>query len=291
MPRVSVIIPTYNRPGLLRETLASVASQTFDDFEIIVIDDGSTTPGIKDICDSFGRCRYYRQENAGRSSARNVGMSHASSPYIAFLDDDDLWKPQKLARQVQFLDDHLDVGLVHCPAEQVDEAGRKTGIVLGGNLPEIRQGRVFFHAIDRCIVKSPTPMLRRDVTDQVGGFDVNLNSLEDLEYWARVAYVSILGFEKTPLAWYRVHDHSSTNRTYDLNQRIYITRKLAGVVRPEDRSRVRRISTLAYLRMIGNQTERLSSGRIKHLFTAITLSPRCVFSRRFISAALRSRAN
>lgn len=113
MPKVSVVIPTYNRGYIVREAIESVLAQTFGDFEVIVVDDGSaddTAEKIAAIRDS--RVRYIRQSNAGVSAARNRGVAEARGEIISFLDSDDLWKPEKLTHEVRFLEEHPEVPAV-----------------------------------------------------------------------------------------------------------------------------------------------------------------------------------
>ncbi len=111
--KVSVIIPTYNREELLCETINSVLAQTFTDFEIIVIDDGSTDNTEQRVSQFGDRIRYLKQENRGVNAARNRAMSLSKGEYIALLDDDDLWKPNKLALQVDILDRFQDLAYVY----------------------------------------------------------------------------------------------------------------------------------------------------------------------------------
>jgi len=252
MSLVSVIIPTFNRPKLLREALESIARQTYPSFEIIVVDDGSKTPGVGDVCRSFPQCRYFRQENAGRSAARNFGVKHARGDFLAFVDDDDLWKPDKLARQTAFLTQNPEAGVVHGPAEVIGEDALPTGVVIGANNPEWREGKVFAHAVRRCVVKSPTPLMRRSLRARVGPFNTNLHHGEDWEFWARAAYVTNFGYIKEPLAYYRVHPGSSTEQTTSQEAELMDTAKfmagtLARFVQPADRGIVRQQCCLAYL--------------------------------------------
>lgn len=288
MPRVSVIIPTYNRPALLRETLRSVSNQTFTDFEIIVVDDGSTVAGVEDVCREFAKCRYFRQENMGRSSARNRGIKEARGELIAFLDDDDLWKPEKLARQVEFLDQNPHVGLVHSPAEKILSDGTPTGELIGNNNPEWRSGNVFLHAVRSCVVKSPTPLVRKEVFGSCGGFDAFLHSAEDCEFWARVAYRYEFGSIPEPLAYYRVHQGSTTNQDNYLEAPPYIAGKLCAYVEKKDRVTVRRQSCLAYLGTIGHYTQGRSAKRLRHLWKAFLLWPPCIFGKSFWGLLLLS---
>ena len=127
-PRVSVVIPTYNRAGLLPRAVASVLAQTWTEFELLIVDDHSTdgTPAaIARFAD--GRIRSFRHpRNSGQSKALNTGIGHARGDYLAFLDDDDEWLPGKLAAQVAVLDAAPSgVGLVYCWHDELDEDGRR----------------------------------------------------------------------------------------------------------------------------------------------------------------------
>ena len=121
MPRVSVVIPTYNCEQFLDRTIDSALRQTYQDFEIIVVDDGSTD-GTQSLVAGYGKAvRYVYQPNQGASAARNTALSQASGEFIAYLDADDLWLPEKLARQVEFLDAHPACGFVHTEVSVIDE--------------------------------------------------------------------------------------------------------------------------------------------------------------------------
>jgi hypothetical protein len=124
-PKVSVIIPTYDRPAFLRQAIASVLAQTYPDFEILVVDDGSigdTRSVVEEMSDP--RIRYTWQENAGRSAARNRGLALARGEFIAFLDDDDLYLRDKLSHQAAYLEAHPEVDLVGAGTQLVDAQGR-----------------------------------------------------------------------------------------------------------------------------------------------------------------------
>src|SRR4030042_587586 len=121
MPKVSVIITTYNRVHFVCEAIDSVLNQTFKDFEIIVVDDGSTD-NTKEALKRYSKNIFYiYQSNKGRSQARNTGLKVAKGDYIAFLDDDDIWVPHKLEKQVAFMDSNPNIGLVHTITEVIDE--------------------------------------------------------------------------------------------------------------------------------------------------------------------------
>ena len=124
MCKVTVVIPVYNGGRYLRESIDSVLAQTFHDYEIVCVDDGSTDDSPVLLQEYGQRLRVVRQENSGQSAARNVGVKLARGEYIAFLDQDDVWYPSKVQNQVAVLDAEPDVVLVHCNFDRIDERGR-----------------------------------------------------------------------------------------------------------------------------------------------------------------------
>ena len=124
MPKISVIVPTYNRTRFLPISIKSILAQTFEDYEIIIVDDGSTddtSTVVRSFSDS--RIKYIRQSNAGQAAARNTGLSHAAGEYIGFLDDDDLYVPSALQVLSTCLDKHPDIGMVSGGWFAIDEHG------------------------------------------------------------------------------------------------------------------------------------------------------------------------
>jgi glycosyltransferase involved in cell wall biosynthesis len=209
MPRISVVIPTYNRANLISETLDSVLSQTVNDIEVIVVDDGSTdaTPAV---VSSYQRVRYLHQANAGQAAARNAGIRMAMGEYIAFVDDDDLWLPNKLAQQLDCL--HAEsAAWVYCDALVFDgTSGQPLHRFSQINTPH--NGHVGAQLLIRDFIASPTPMVRRDVFDRVGLFDASplLRRREDWEMWLRIAAHYPLSYIPEPLARYRSHEQTAT---------------------------------------------------------------------------------
>ena len=129
MPKVSVVIPLYNTEQYIARTLQSALNQTYTDFEILIVDDGSTDRGVE-ICQSFSdsRIKILQQANKGLPGARNTGIRHAQGNYIALLDSDDCWSPQKLDRHVAHLEQNPDVGISFCYSEFINESDKRLGL-------------------------------------------------------------------------------------------------------------------------------------------------------------------
>lgn len=181
MPTVSVIIPTYNRARVLKEAIDSVLAQDFHDFEIVVVDDGSTD-NTPEILESYQQIRVVRQSHRGVSAARNAGIARASGRLIAFLDSDDVWLARKLSAQVGFFNTHTNALIC-----QTEEIWIKNGIRVN---PKKRHkkysGMIFERCLDLCIVSPSAVMIRRCLFDQTGGFDERLPVCEDYDLWLRV---------------------------------------------------------------------------------------------------------
>ena len=186
MPLVSVVIPVYNGERFLNESLESVVAQTFQDYEIICVDDGSTD-GSCALLNHYGaRVRVIQQANAGQSAARNAGVQQATGAFVAFLDQDDRWYPFKLAQQVAVLNAEPDVVLVHCDYDRMDGDGRV--LVAGAALVERASALAspLGCLIGEALVFPSAMMVRRDVFQRVGGFDTELRGFEDFDLIARL---------------------------------------------------------------------------------------------------------
>ena len=184
-PRVSVIIPTFNRSWYLSQAISSVLEQSFTDFEILVVDDGSTDSTGKMVV-GFGdpRIRYIHQESSGRSAARNHGLNQAHGEYIAFLDDDDLYLPHKLAVQTSYLDGHKEIGLVGGGADVID---------VDGSLLRVRESwkEQSQLSLPACLYACPlltcSVLFRRFCLDTLDHwFDTAIDRAEDTDFWIRL---------------------------------------------------------------------------------------------------------
>ncbi len=192
-PLVSVIIPTYNRAYILLKSIESVFSQTFKDLELIVVDDGSTdkTPYLV----SKYPLIYVKKPRQGVSHARNVGLKKAKGSLICFLDSDDYFLPQKLEKQIKFLEKHPKYNLVQ--TEEIWYKGDKR--VYPKKIHRKAEGWFFDKAIKLCVVSMSTVMLKKEVFEEVGYFDENFWVCEDYEFWLRVSLKMPVGCIREPL--------------------------------------------------------------------------------------------
>jgi len=180
---ISVIIPTFNRAAFLKKAIESVLSQTYKDFELIIVDDGSydETP---EMLKGFGnRIRYIREENKGVASSRNLGIENSKRSFIAFLDSDDWWDKKKLEIQLKKMQEAPDYLISH-----TDEVWYKNGKLLNQKKKHRKSnGYIFDKCLSLCSVSMSTVMIRRELFDKVGLFDKNLPCCEDYDFWLRVS--------------------------------------------------------------------------------------------------------
>ena len=194
-PEVSVILPTYNRGWILKEAIDSVLAQDFKDFELIVVDDGSTD-NTRQILDSYDQdLIVLRQSNRGVSAARNRGIAAAAGRLVAFLDSDDLWLPRKLSRQVDFFNSN-PAALIN----QTEEIWIRNGVRVN---PRTRHhkfsGMIFEQSLALCLVSPSAVMVKRSLFNEVGLFDEDLPACEDYDLWLRISWRYPVHLIETPL--------------------------------------------------------------------------------------------
>src|SRR6266478_1546994 len=214
---VSVIIPAYNASVTIERTLGSVVNQTYSNLEVLVVDDGSTDETallVQRMADADPRIRLLQKPNGGLVSARNFGIAHAGGEFIAPIDADDLWHPEKIRKQMAVMRDRGDrVGLAYCWSRAIDEQDRVLWDVTPCNL----RGSVYAALIIRNFLSSGAPLVRKCCAEAVGGYDATLASrgapcCEDLKFNLDIA--ERCDFDLVPefLFSYRVHAGSmSTN--------------------------------------------------------------------------------
>jgi glycosyltransferase involved in cell wall biosynthesis len=215
-PFVSVIIPTYNRLELLKKTVASVRSQIFRDFEIIVINDGSSDGTAKWLSGQSDLVAI-NQENSGIASSRNKGTLISKGEWLAFLDHDDIWAPDKLQTQVDFVKSNPEVGMA-----AVKHVRLGTRISRTDNWKWLK-GDLFVKVFSESFIHTSSVMIRRDVLDKVGGFPTRYRFADEFDVWLKISKDYEIAFFDRPLVFIRFYDsNTSHNRigvrtdTYDI---------------------------------------------------------------------------
>lgn len=221
MPKVSVVIPAYNAMAYLPETMKSALAQTFDDFEVIVVNDGSSDrieEWASQITDP--RVKLISQTNLGLAGARNTGIAHAEGEYIAFLDADDLWEPTKLEKQVRSFEENPEAGLVYTWTTIIDDKGTSIGRVFANHAEGDVWERLIAHNIVEC---GSVAMVRRCCFETVGVFEQTLRSyLEDWDMWLRLASRYPFKVVKEPLVYYRKHSSNISQNWEAMEQNYHI---------------------------------------------------------------------
>ncbi len=224
MSMISVIMPVYNSLPYLKESYASVIAQTYADFEFIITDDGSTD-GFDEWSATVDddRVTILRQKNSGASAARNTGIQAATGKYIAFIDADDIWFPEKLEKQLDVLKHEPEYGLVYTHARSIDGRGRSREKEFRYN----QEGWVWRDLLrENFLVCGSTPMIRKECFDRVGMFDTSLMNCNDRDMWIRLARHYQFTYVPEVLVEYRQYD-SSLSMQYEQRERsinIFLTK-------------------------------------------------------------------
>ena len=227
MPEVSVVIPAYNASGYVREAAESALAQTFDDLEVIVVDDGSTddTAAVADGLD----VRCVRQSNQGVSAARNRGIAESTGRYVAFLDADDAWLPAKLATQLDALRSNSARRLSYSALLVTDASLEPV---------EVRRGELHGSALETLLLRGnvvgggSNVICERELFDRAGGFDPTLSQCADWDMWVRLAALTDFAYVDEPLVRYRRHE-SSMSRDPELLERDSLRVLEKGFAMPE----------------------------------------------------------
>ena len=205
--KVSVIVPAYNISTYIAEALKSLERQSFKEFEVLIVDDGSTdntAEVVKSFCQRDSRFRLLQKQNGGLASARNYGIRHAQGEYIALLDGDDIYQPDKLVTHVIQLDRSREVGIVYSASRAIREDGKSTFMVLSGK--PVKSDPLLALLCKNFIGHGSNAVFRRCIFDEIGGFDETLRSCEDIDFWLRIAATRRWSFYRLPqiLCCYRV---------------------------------------------------------------------------------------
>jgi glycosyltransferase involved in cell wall biosynthesis len=263
MHRVSVIVPTYNRAGLIGETLTSVKNQSFRDYEIIVVDDGSTDQTVEMLASFKEQISYRSIRHAGQGVARNAGFEIARGELVAFLDSDDLWNPLFLEKMTGALDRDPRAGFVYCDYDTFDELG----VVREANVQrcEKLRGSLFTALLRSDFLCMGAVLIRSECIEDVGGFDIRLPPVEDWDMWLRLARKYDADYVDESLVRIRLNKSNPSRNpgiVYPLNLRV-----LAKLQRefPEEARRHRPL--------IRQQISRYHLALAKYLYANRQLSP------------------
>jgi len=211
LDKISVIIPTYNRANLLPRAIESVLRQTFKNFELIIVDDGSTdntTEVVKEFLKKDKRIKYIKlNKNSGvPAHPRNIGIQNAVGEYIAFLDSDDEWLPEKLEKQMQlFTNSSNNLGFVGCNGIVIDEKNNKTT-----EYKILKYEDIFKELLINNFISTSSILVKKKVFNKIGFFDENLKIGEDRDMWIRIAQQYKFDFISQPLFKYYIHGYNIT---------------------------------------------------------------------------------
>jgi glycosyltransferase involved in cell wall biosynthesis len=268
-PKVSVVIPTHNRAQFLKAAIASVLNQTYQDFEIVVVDDASSddTQKVVSLCRDE-RIKYIRHEvNKGDAGSRNTGIVHSHGDYVAFLDDDDEWLPEKLKMQVDLLESSpAQVGGIYTGSLSLDT---RSGKILNVNIPP-RKRHLFEDIFVNNFIATSCILLRRECIERVGLFDERIPFCSDYDMWIRIAEQFHFDCVAEPLVIYHVHDYKlSTNLTSVLKGHEIIIEKYNSRFAVNRRNLGRLYSTVGILYFLNGNIEKSRQA----LFQAVKSRP------------------
>lgn len=212
-PLVSIIMPAYNAARYIKETIESVLTQSYSNWEMIIVDDGSTdniAEIIKEYSEKDARIQYIYQTNKGQSSARNRGIKEAQGKYIAFLDADDLFLPAKLEEQVKFLENNSECGVSYCKIYHFLNDNKQQ---LFYNPQPNYSGDIFERVLTQNFINPLAVVLRKEVLDKYGAFKEDWRRVDEQYLWVKLSFnkVKFYYLDKV-LAYYRVHRQSLSNQ-------------------------------------------------------------------------------
>jgi len=209
MPTVSVIIHTYNNEKFIAETVASVLNQTYKDYEIIVVDDGSVD-GTRDVLMPYmQKIRYHYKENGGIASAKNAGIGLSQAEFVAFLDHDDLWVPDKLQLQMEHFNENPQIGLVYAKYTSF-----RDGKELRTKPEKGYSGWIFKELLAKSFIQTSTVVVKRECLDAAGPYDETFSLGDEYDMFLRIARKFQCGFVDKGLTRYRVHDTNASNNDF-----------------------------------------------------------------------------
>lgn len=226
-PFISVVIPTYNRLELLKQTVDSVRGQTFRDFEIVVVDDGSTD-GTREWLQEQTDLRCLTQPNSGIATSRNNGAAAARGRWFAFLDHDDLWAREKLQIQADFIEDNPDVALV---AARHVRLGKKYSTP---PRPTWIKGDLLEKVFSESFIHTSSVVIKREVFEKIGGFPARYRFADEFDVWLKIARDYAIAFVDLPLVFIRFYEANTSHDrigvrtdTFDILMKNYDPERIA----------------------------------------------------------------
>ena len=225
MPKVSVVIPAYNCQRFITTAINSVLAQSYADYELIVVDDGSTDNTSQIVSGFRGRVKLIKQKNGGPAAARNTGVAHSRGEYVAFLDQDDAWLPDKLKAQVELMDGNERLGLVFTDTYEIPDRGFDAsayGAARSFISRPPHRGMALEYLFLKNFISTSSVMVRKGILEKIGPFNASLVPVEDYDRWLRIAALYEIDFLDRPLVRHR--DHPATfakNEIVTLTNIIY----------------------------------------------------------------------
>ncbi len=220
IPKVSVILPSFNYAQYLHLAIQGVLSQEYSDFELIIVDDCSDDESRK-VAEEYRRLddrvmTIFHAKNRGLACTRNTGLKASSGNFIALCDADDIWLPNKLGIQLEYFRNNDQVGIVHSEASIIDSSGSLTGQQFSSLFhlkDQVTSGNLFNELCRRNFLCVPSVVLRREALEYAGGFDEGLRSLEDWVCWTKISRKYLFQYVEEPLVQYRMHGASLSHNS------------------------------------------------------------------------------
>lgn len=270
VPEVSIIMPVYNGAEYIESTLMSALAQTFTDFELVIVDDGSTdntSDIVKNISDP--RIKYHYQPNQGAYAARNTAMEIAKAKYLAFLDADDLWIPEKLELQMKEMRKNPDVGIVYGWVEYIDEHNNFIGQKQYNIKDNFYENMLLANYIDN----GSMPLIRKECFDTVGGFSPGI-WCEDWDMWIRIARFYKMAIVPTYIMKYRIHTEGISKNYKKMEDSLFyvLDREFSCSNLPENLKRKAYAYRYVYLSGVARNLMSYADA-FKYMGQALTTSP------------------